>query len=379
MEATAQRDYYEVLGVARDADPGAIKDAFRQLALKYHPDRNKSPEAEEKFKQIAEAYAILSDPKKREAYDHRGFAGVADFDVEDLFSGIDLGDIFGDTGFGFDFGRGSVFGDLFGRARRPRGPAKGADLEVDLFVSLERIDQGGEETVSFKRPRTCPACQGSGAESGTAARKCEACQGTGQQVIRREEKKERGAVSFQQITLCPACHGQGRIIDHPCPQCDGAGRIEAEERLKISIPIGVEEGTALRIAGHGLPSEESGGETGDLYVVVRSRADPRFERLGSDLWTEQEIDVVDAVLGTKVKVPTLDGQVEVKIPAGVQSGEIVRLRDKGLAGYDGRGRGDLHLRLRVHVPEQPSAEEKKLYEQLRSLRQQKNKHWWQKE
>ena len=190
--STEQRDYYEVLGVSRDADAKAIKDAFRQLALKYHPDRNKSPDAEERFKEIAEAYAILSDPKKRADYDSRGFAGVAGFSAEDLFSGIDFGDIFGDMGFGFDIGGGGLFGDLFRRHRRPQGPVKGGDLEVRLVIPLEKVNSGGDETVRFNRPVTCTTCHGSGAKPGTEPRKCSACDGSGQQVTTRKETKGKG-------------------------------------------------------------------------------------------------------------------------------------------------------------------------------------------
>ena len=224
-----QRDYYEVLGVPHDADAKTIKDTFRKLALKYHPDRNKAPDAEARFKEIAEAYAILSDPKKRADYDSRGFAGVAGFSAEDLFSGIDFGDIFGDTGFGFDLGGVGLFGDLFRRHRRPAGPARGGDLEVRLVIPLEKVNSGGDETVRFNRPVSCTRCHGSGAKPGTEPRKCSACNGTGQQVTTRKETKEKGTISFQQITTCPVCNGQGTFIDHPCETCNGRGEINKED------------------------------------------------------------------------------------------------------------------------------------------------------
>lgn len=362
--ATAQRDYYEVLGVARDADAKTIKDAFRKLALKYHPDRNKSPDAEARFKEIAEAYAILSDPKKRADYDARGFAGVASFSSEDLFSGIDFGDIFGDMG--FDFG-GGLFGDFFRRHRRPRGPVQGSDLEVRLAIPLETVNTGGEETVHFTRPMTCPACHGTRAKPGTTPRQCEACNGTGQQVTTRKETKEKGTISFQQITVCPVCHGQGIFIDQPCDTCSGRGEIEKEDKLKVTIPAGVEEGTALRIPGHGLPSPDANGAAGDLYVVVRSKADPRFERHGADLWRVETIDIPDAVLGAKMTVPTLSGTVDVTVPAGAQPDEVLRLKGKGLPVFGARMHGDLNIRLQVHIPEKLSAEEKALYTQLRDV------------
>jgi molecular chaperone DnaJ len=373
----AQRDYYEVLGVARDADAKAIKEAFRKLAMKYHPDRNKSPDAEARFKEIAEAYAILSDPRKRADYDSHGFAGVAGFSAEDLFSGINFDDIFGETGFGFDFG-GGLFRDLFGRHPRRAGPGRGRDLEVELLIPLEKVNEGGEEVVHFSRPVVCSACRGSGAEAGTEPRKCEACQGSGRQVSTREESKQQGSIRFQQITTCPVCHGQGIFIDHPCKQCGGSGKQQKDDRLKVSIPAGAEEGMALRIPGHGLPSDEAGGETGDLYVIIRTPTDARFVRRGADLWMTQSLEIPDAVLGTSLKIDTLDGHVEVKVPAGTQPDEILRLRGKGLVKFGGYGRGDINIRLLLRVPDHLSKEEKQLYRQLQELggSKQDKKRWW---
>ena len=357
MPAT-RRDYYEVLGVARDASHKAIKDAFRSLAMKYHPDRNKAPDAEEKFKEIAEAYAVLSDPGKRAQYDHGGFAGVADFTAEDLFGGIDFGDIFGDMGFGFDFGAGGIFDRLF-RHRRP-GPARGQDLEVELRVPLERIDTGGEETLRYSRAVRCATCGGSGAKPGTEPRRCEACGGSGHRVISHDQKREKGSVRFQQVTLCPECDGRGTLIDHPCPDCQGRGQVEKEEALKVQIPAGIEEGTALRIRGHGMPGETASAPPGDLFVTVRSAPDARFERVGADLWRRETLEVVDAVLGTRLQVPTLTGEVEVRVPSGTQPDEVLRLRGKGLPRFEESGRGDLNLRIEVQIPEQLSAEERSL-------------------
>lgn len=360
--APAQRDYYEVLGVPRGADQKAVKDAFRRLALKYHPDRNKSPEAEDRFKEIAEAYAVLSDPKKRADYDARGFAGVADYSAEDLFGGIDFGDVFGDMWRDLGFGLGGGLFDRLFRHRRA-GPARGRDLELELSVTLERIDQGGEETVRFTRPATCPRCNGSGAEPDTPARPCDACAGSGQKVIRREDK---GGVHFQQISVCPTCGGRGTVIDKPCRECGGRGEVQRQESLKVNIPAGAEEGLALRIPFHGLPSPDPGAQAGDLYVVVRTTADPRFRRAGADLWRGETIAVADAVLGTRLRVPTLDGGIEVTVPPGTQPDSVLRIRGKGLQAFGG-GRGDLNLRILVHIPEEPTAKERELYEQLRSL------------
>lgn len=360
--AEAQRDYYEVLGVSRDADIKAIKDAFRRLALKYHPDRNKSPDAEEKFKEIAAAYAVLSDPKKRADYDARGFASVSGVSEEDLFSGINFSDIFNHLGTGFDFG-GDLFDRLFRRGRR--SAVRGTDAEIDLSLTLERINKGGEETIRYSRLIECPTCHGTGAEPGTSPRTCDACGGSGQQVLRRGEKQN---VFIQQIITCPTCHGLGTIIDHPCKQCHGNRHVEHAETLKVRIPAGIEEGTALRIPGHGMPSPEPHGVYGDLFVVVHSQPDHRFERHHADLWRVESIPLTSAVLGDRITVPTLDGTLKVTIPPGTQPGSILRLRGKGLAEYGGHGHGDLNLRIDVHVPEQLSNEERKLYEELHRLR-----------
>jgi molecular chaperone DnaJ len=365
--AVAQRDYYDVLGVPRDADAKRVKDAFRELALKYHPDRNKAPEAEERFKEIAEAYAVLSDPKKRAEYDARGFAGVAGFSPEDLFAGIDFGDIFGDAGFGlgFDLGPGGLFERLF-RHRRA-GPAPGADLRIDLVLPLEAVMRGGEETIRYARPVECSRCHGSGAEPGTPPRQCRTCKGTGRKTITRGEQRGEASIRFQQITVCPDCGGRGTVIEKPCRECGGEGRVEREESLKVTVPAGAEEGMALRIPAHGLPSPDPGGAPGDLFVMVTTLPDARFRRSGADLWRTETINVADAALGARLKVPTLNGAVEVAVPPGTQPGEVLRLRGKGLPLYGRRGRGDINLRVEVHVPERPTAEERELFERLRAL------------
>jgi molecular chaperone DnaJ len=358
---TTQRDYYELLGVPRDADQAAIKDAFRTLALRYHPDRNKEPGAEERFKEIAEAYAVLSDPKKRSEYDTAGFAGVAGFTPEDLFGGINFDEIFG--GLGFDFGlRGEGLFDRFFRRRRA-GPARGENLEVTLRVPLDRVVTGGKESVRLTRRQSCPACRGSGAKPGSQPRRCEACAGTGQRMTSRRD----AGVIFQKITPCATCGGHGELIDQPCPECKGGGEVEREETLTVNVPAGVEEGMALRIPGHGLPSREAGGAPGDLFVVVQSAPDPRFERDGVDLWHREEIPVADAVLGTSLDVSTLNGHLKVTIPPGTQPEGVLRLRGKGLPEFGGKRRGDFYLRVTVRVPEKLGAEERKAWERLRAI------------
>lgn len=358
---TSKRDYYEVLGVANDADQKAIKDAFRNLALKYHPDRNKEPDAEARFKEIAEAYAVLSDTKKRAEYDARGFAGVGEVSEQDLFSGINFDDLFGDLNFGF--GIGNPFEAFFHRRRA--GPAHGANIDVDLFVTIERVATGGEEAVWLSRPVTCQACHGIGSKDGTAPKKCPACGGTGHITHSRREKSDY--VLIQEISICSSCKGRGIIIEQPCPICQGKGIIEKDEKLTVNIPKGVEEGMALRIPGKGMPSPDANGLPGDLLVVVRTRRDPRFMREGTDLVRQESISIVDAVLGTTLKVPTLDGSATVTVPAGTQPGSVLRLKDKGLPEFGSRKRGVMYLRIDVKVPEKISSEERELYERLREL------------
>ena len=357
---TAQRDYYEVLGIPRAADAKAIKDAFRKLALQYHPDRNREPRAEERFKEIAQAYAVLSDPKKRAEYDARGFEGVAGFTPEDLFGGIDFQDLFRDLGLGFGLGGVDPFERFFGRRR---GARHGANIEVELPVTLERVAAGGEETVRIVRPDACASCRGSGSADNAPPRRCPSCNGTGQHVLKRHE----GEVLLQQITTCSACQGKGTVIDKPCPQCGGTGQTEREEQLSVRIPVGAEEGMALRIPGKGFPAAEGGGAPGDLFVIVRTAADPRFERAGADLWRAERISVLGAVLGTTLEVPTMNGVASVRVPAGTQPDAVIRLRGKGLPEFGARRRGDLYLRIHVSIPEKLTREERSLYERLRDL------------
>ena len=357
MAAAEQRDYYEVLGVSRDADETAIKSAFRKLALKCHPDRNKAPDAEDRFKEIAEAYAILHDPSKRRQYDARGHAGVSGISPEEMFAGIDLEEILGGLG-GFEFG-GGLFDRMF---RRRTGPRPGATLHAELIVPLAEIVTGGDREVQIRRPRPCRTCEGSGAKPGTKPKTCDSCGGTG----RRAKSRREGGVTFQQITTCHDCNGRGSIIEHPCPDCGGHGETVRTETLKVRIPPGIDEGTLLRIPGHGLPGREPGGVPGDLLVAVRSEHDPRFERHGPNLWRTETIEVTDAVLGTRLTVPTLDGSVKVTVPPGTQPDAMLRLRDKGLPVPGARRRGDLFLRLQVHVPERLNDEQRALYEQLRA-------------
>jgi len=354
-----RRDYYEVLGVPRDADAGTIKTAFRNLALRYHPDRSREPDAEERFKEIAEAYAVLGNAEKRAQYDAHGFAGVSGLKAEDVFADLDLDDLFG--GLGFDLGRGGLFDHFFGRRRRD--PPRGAHVEVELAVPLATIARGGEQRISVDHPRSCSVCSGSGARPGTQPRPCTACGGTGQETSTRQQ----GDVHIQQLAICSGCGGRGRFIDEPCSACHGSGQVAERETLTVHIPVGVREGMALRIPGKGLPPPRGGGAPGDLHVIVRTLPDPRFVRRGEHLWREEEIALVDAVLGTTLDVPTLDGVAHLTVPAGSQPGTVLRLRGKGLPAFGGGERGDLYVPLRVRVPAQLSPRERALWEELRAL------------
>lgn len=358
--AVAQRDYYEVLGVSRDADDAAIKNAFRKLAMQYHPDRNKAPEAEEKFKEIAEAYAVLSDPAKRTQYDQRGFAGVAGFSTEDLFGGVNFEDLFG--GFGEGLGEG-IFERFFGQGSA-RMQRRGEDIRIKVFVPLEKIAHGGEEAIRFERVEGCRECGGSGAKAGTHPRQCKACGGSGHQTVSRREH----GVFIKQSSTCPECGGRGTFIDIPCPHCAGQGTRRYEESLSVQIPIGAEDGLVLRVPGKGYAASRAGVPPGDLHVIVRTAPDPRFVRDGADLWHDAHIEVDDAVLGAELSVPTIDGAVITKIPPGTQADAKLRLRGKGLPRFGGKGKGDMYVRIGIHVPERLTAEEHKLYDRLRALR-----------
>jgi molecular chaperone DnaJ len=265
-------------------------------------------------------------------------------------------------GLGFDFCGETLFDRLFRRGRRA-GPRRGANVEVTLEVPLERVAKGGEESVSVRRPEVCPVCRGSRVKPGTKPRPCATCRGTGRHVVSRRQ----GGVAVQQITICAACRGDGTVIDEPCSECRGSGTKERLEKLTVRIPVGVEEGMALRIPGHGLPSPEPTGPPGDLFVIVYSASDPRFERRGADLWRTETVHVAEAVLGTSIEVPTLDGPVTVTVPPGTQPDSILRLRGQGLPEFGGRKKGALYVRVHVPLPEELSLEERKLYERLRLL------------
>ena len=349
MPQPTKRDYYDILGVPKDASPSDIKSAYRKLALKLHPDRNPGdPQAEEKFKEAAEAYSVLSDPDKRQRYDAYGHAGLggaggfggAGFDPT-IFA--DFSDILGD-----------FFG--FGSGRRGRGPRRGADLRYDLELSFEEAAFGTESDLRIPRSETCSECSGSGAAPGTRPSTCPACAGAGQVTF------QPGFVSVART--CGRCRGTGQIVESLCKKCRGEGSSPVERKLQIKIPPGVDNGSQLRVSGEG-ESGAQGGPPGDLYVVLRVREHALFKREGASLFCEFPINLAQASLGATVEVPTLDGgRTKVHIPEGTQSGTLLRVRGQGVAHLGARGRGDLHVIVRVVVPHKLTGEQKKLMEQL---------------
>lgn len=356
----AARNYYEILEVPRDADEKTIKSAFRKLALQYHPDRNKEPAAEERFKEIAEAYAVLSDAQKRAAYDAGGTPRTPGGAPEDIFSGIDFRDIFG--GLGFDFTGENLFERLF-RQSYHQPPQRGSNIEAEVWITLERVLHGGEEEVQYRRLQPCTVCQGSGARPGTRPQRCATCGGSGQAVRRWRQ----GGINLQQLITCPTCHGRGMTIDEVCSACQGQGRVDREERVRIAIPPGVEDGMVLRVPGYGQANHAAGNLSGDLFIVVRVQPDARFERRGADLWHTITLPVEDCVLGMQLEVPVLRGSSKVKIPPGTQPETVLRLRGRGLPEFGSHDYGDLFLRILIELPQHLSPEERRLYERLRVL------------
>jgi molecular chaperone DnaJ len=353
---TVSRDYYEVLGVPRDADTKTIKNAFRQLARRYHPDTSTEPDAEQRFKEIAEAYGVLSDPARRVSYDGQGSAGLAGATAEDLWGGIDFTDIFGSGAAAF----GGLFERLFGPAAA--GPRRGEDVHLDLVISLGEVLAGGDHAVTIRRPGPCRQCAGRGSGPGSAPRRCPGCGGTGQRAV----ASRYGGLMVRQVITCPQCAGRGRVIDQPCPACAASGWAVREETVTIRIPPGVPDRATLRLAGHGLPSPMPGGPPGDAYVSIRTRADPRFTRDGADLWHDLHIAAPDAALGVTAAVPALQGEARVRVPPGTQPGSVLRVAGEGLPRYGGHGRGSLNLTVIPDIPRQLSPRQRELYEQLRA-------------
>ncbi len=344
----AKRDCYEVLGVQRAAEPDEIKKAYRGLALKYHPDKNPGDKAsEEKFKELGEAYEILSDPQKRALYDQHGHAAV-DRRAGGGYGGggfHDPFDIFREV-----FAGGGIFEDLFGGGRPdPTQPQRGNDLRYDMEITFEEAAHGCEKEVTVSKADVCETCQGAGAEAGSRVRTCSGCGGRGQII------NSRGIFSIAQP--CPHCHGAGRVLEKPCKACRGVGRRERSSKIKLRIPAGVDTGSRLRSTGNG-EAGVRGGPSGDLYVVLHVQAHALFQRDGDDLLCEVPVSFVQAALGAEIPVPALDGGSSIRIPPGTQPGTMFRLKSKGIKSVQGYGRGDLHVRINVEVPTQLSSAQK---------------------
>jgi molecular chaperone DnaJ len=364
----AKRDYYEILGVKKNATFEELKKAYRELALRYHPDRvppEQKTEAEEKFKEITEAYAILSDPQKRALYDQQGHPGIDQrYAYEDIFRGADFGSVFRDMGdYGFQGGSfEDIFGDLGfdifgGRPTRGAAPRKrGRDLKVTIEISLEEAARGTEKTIAVPRYEVCPTCKGTGARPGTQRITCPQCGGSGRTAV--------SAGPFRMAQTCPRCGGEGTIVQSPCPDCGGEGRKKVRRQVKVRIPAGVDTGSNLRVRGEG---EAGKAGQGDLYVIIEVRPHPVFERQGNDLLTEKAISLSQAVLGGQTDVPTLEGHLRMKIPPGTQSGRIFRLKGRGIPDLHGKGAGDELVRVNVEIPRRLTAEQRKLMEQFARL------------
>ena len=364
MTRGQQRDYYEILGVAKTASVDEIKAAYRQAALKWHPDRNPEhkEEAALRFRESTEAYSILSDAQKRQIYDTYGHAGLAGAGAQPDFNGTifqDFHDIFGDF-FGFE--------DLFGAAggrRGGRGRAKrGADLRYDMTLSFDEAAMGVSTKIRVPRMEYCEACNGTGAKKGTGVVNCQACGGRGQLVYQQG--------FFTVNRTCPACQGAGQIVKERCVECHGQGRMERERTIELRIPPGVDTGTRLRVQGEGEPGP-NGGPAGDLYVVLEVKEHKFFERRGADLYCTVPLSIAQATLGTELQVPGLNGEETLKIPEGTQGGAVFRLKGKGLPDPHGGGRGDLYFHVRVLTPTKLTREQRKLMEQLHATMKVENK------
>ncbi len=355
-----KQDYYELLGVGRSASDDEIKKAYRTLARKYHPDLNpeNKEEAEEKFKNVSEAYEILMDKDKRARYDQFGHEGVnqngSGFQWSDFTHYSDIEDIFGGLG-------GSIFDMFFGggRSSRRRGPQKGSDLRYDMSLSLVDAFKGMGKTLTLEKSIICDECGGTRAKKGTSPRTCPQCHGTGQvQAVRNTPFGQ-----FASVAACNMCYGSGQFIDEPCPKCRGKGSVRGKRKISVKIPAGIDDGSHIRVGGEGNPSA-SGGPPGDLYVVVHVEQDARFYREGTEIVVDQQISFPQAALGDEVMVETIDGKVKMKIPAGTQHGAVLRLKGKGMPDMRTGRRGDQHVRVLLSIPKKLTNEQRSLIEQL---------------
>lgn len=343
-----KRDYYEALGLDRNASEEDIKKAFRKLAFQYHPDRNNEPGAVEKFKEISEAYEVLSTPDKRAAYDRFGHTTGEGWTERGH----------GDFGFG---GLGDIFETFFGGAAgtSTRAPRQGTDISSELTLNLEDTVSGIDRVIEIKRIESCSICGGLGSKPGTQPGRCPVCKGTGQ--VRRSQRSVFG--SFVNITTCDRCEGEGNIITDPCPQCRGNGRESQTRRLRVHIPAGIEDGSQIRLSGEGNAGKR-GGSPGNAYILVHVQEHPLFKREGDDIILDFPLNIAQAALGYDTEIPTLNGKEKLRVPAGTQSGKIFRIREKGIPHLQRSGRGDLLVRVSIAVPKNLSDKQKKLLEEL---------------
>lgn len=352
-----KRDYYEVLGVQRSASKDEIKDAYRKLAMQFHPDRNKDVGAEERFKEISEAYAVLSDDQKRQTYDQLGHSGFDQrYKQEDIFRGADFDSVFRDMGFGDIFRTFFGGGGGFGGVERSN---RGQDLAYNLEITLEEAAKGADKEIEIPRTEHCEACGGSGAAPGTTAKICPRCGGAGQ--VQVQHRSSFGI--FVQVTACPQCRGKGRLIETPCPNCHGSGLVRKRRKISVHIPAGIDEGYQLRLRGEG-EMTSNGGEAGDLYVVVHVKPHPQFIREAEDIWYIALVTYPQAALGAEITIPTLEGPTTIRIHPGTQVGEVITLKGKGLPRFRAYGRGNLIVRIGISVPEKLTAPQRALLEQL---------------
>ncbi len=363
----SKRDYYEVLGVDKSATPEAIKKAYRKLAIQYHPDKNPgNKEAEEKFKEINEAYEVLSDENKRSQYDQFGHAAFdqtagggygGGFSGFTGFSGGDYSDIFGDI-FNMFGGGGSGFASSSNR----NGPKKGSDLRVNINITFEEAAFGCEKKIKLTRKESCPECSGSGAKKGTSPKTCPTCNGTGQ--VRVTQKSILGMM--QTVRACDHCGGTGQIIEEPCTHCAGSGNVANQRTITVKIPAGVDTGSVLPLRGEGNCGTK-GGKNGDVYIIINVKDHKYFERDGINIYLDIPISFVDASLGCEIKVPTLEGDVKLKIPEGTQSGTIFKLKGKGVTNINGFGKGDEFVTVNVEIPKKLSSKQKQLLKEFDEL------------
>jgi len=356
----AKRDYYNVLGVERNASQDEVKKAYRKLALQFHPDKNPgNKEAEEKFKEAAEAYEVLGDPEKRKRYDQFGHEGMRGTDFRPF---TDINDIF--STFGDIFGGGSIFDEMFGtrtRQRRRGGGTPGSDLRVRIRLTLEEIASGVEKKIRVKKWKSCETCKGTGAKSSATTTTCPVCQGTGE--LRQVSRSVFG--QFVNIVMCQNCEGEGRVIKEPCVTCHGDGRVEGDTTIKVNIPAGVSEGNYIPIRGEGNAGRR-GGPAGDLIVMIEEEPHDLLTRNGDDVIFELLLSFPEAALGAEVEVPTLTGRAKLRIEPGTQSGQVLRMREKGIPHLNAHGRGDQLVRVNIWIPTTLSAQDRGLLKDLAS-------------